>query len=82
MQHEPDYNFPEKNLPEVTEDSPNIPPFLQERKPPYKLKTRLSPNWEPPDKNRVSSKQITGYSVVSIFIGIIFLGLLTPTRGI
>ena len=81
IKYEPDYNFPEKNLPEGTEDSPSRPPSLQERKPPYKLKTRLSPNWKPPVKNRVSSTLLTGYRIVSIFIGVIFLDFLTPSSG-
>ena len=75
--HEPDYNFLEHNLPEVTD---NRPPSLKERKPPYKQKARLYPNWKPPDKNRASSTLLTGYSIF-MFIGIIFLGLLTPARG-
>ena len=78
IQNKPDYYFSENN---ISDDSPNRPPSLQERKPPYKQKTRLSPNWELPDKNRVSSTLLTVYSVASILIGVIFLDLLTPASG-
>ena len=57
----------ENNIPEGTDDSPNRPPSLQERKPPYKQKTRLSPNWELPDKNRVSSTLLTVYSMLLLY---------------